>query len=209
MSSKTSSDAEDTRKAHTKARNKVKTLMRKAKRNFEKIIAHNSKNNPKAFWSYVRSNLKTKAGVGPLLANVKDKTSTKFTDDEKANILQDQFSSVFTREPEDELPSFSNRTMANIFDIHITEDMVHNEIINLSLNKSWGPDELHPRLLFELVDELSKPIAFLLNNTIRQGVIPRDWKRANVSPIYKKGARNIAENYRYYVPIYNLIYALI
>ena len=114
---------------------------------------------------------------------MKDKTSTKFTDDEKANILQDQFSSVFTREPEGELPSFSNRTMANIFDIHITEDMVHNEIINLSLNKSCGPDELHQRLLFELVDALSKPIAFLLNNTIRQGVIPRDWKRANVLPL--------------------------
>ena len=31
---------------------------------------------------------------------------------------------------------------------------------------------------------------------IRLGVIPREWRRANVSPIYKKGARNIAENYR-------------
>ena len=66
--------------------------------------------------------------------------------------------------------------MENIFDIHITEDMVHNEIINLSLNKSCGPDKLYPRLLFEVVDELSKPIAFLLNNTIRQDVISRDWK---------------------------------
>ena len=171
MSSKTSSDDEDTRKVYTKARNKVKTLMRKAKRNFEKDIAQKSKNIPKAFWSYVRSKLKTKAGVGPLLANVKDKTSTNFTDDKKANILQDQFSSVFTREPEGELPSFSNRTMANIIDIHITEDMMHND---LSLNKSCGPDELHSRLLFELVDELSKPIALLLNNTTRQGVKPRD-----------------------------------
>ena len=84
--------------------------------------------------------------------------------------------------------------MPNIFDIHITEDMVHNGIINLSLNKSCGPDELHPCLLFELVDELSKPIAFLLNNTIRQGVIPRDWKRANVSPRArnKQGARELS-----------------
>ena len=64
------------------------------------------------------------------------------------------------------------------------------------MSKSCGPDELHPRLLLELVDELSKPIAFLLHNTIRLGVIPREWGRANVSPIYKKRARNIAENYR-------------
>ena len=64
--------------------------------------------------------------------------------------------------------------------------MVYNEIIKLSLNKSCGPDELHPQILFELVDELSKPIAFLLNNMIRLGVIPREWRRANVSPIYKQ-----------------------
>ena len=123
--------------------------MRKAKRNFEKDVAQKSKNNPKTFWSYVRSKLKTKAGVGPFLANVKDKTSSKFTDVEKANILQDQFSSVFTHEPEGELLPFSTRTSASIFDILITKAMVHNEIIELSLNKSWGPDELHPQLLLE------------------------------------------------------------
>ena len=133
MSAKTRSDAEDTHKVYAKTRNKVKTLMRKAKRNFEKDAAQKSKNNPKAFWSYVRSKLKTKADVGPLLANVKDKTSSKFTDVEKANILQYQFSSVFTHGPEGELPSFSTRTSESIFDILITEDMVYNEIIKLSL----------------------------------------------------------------------------
>ena len=121
-----------------------------------------------------------------MVANVKDKTSSKFTAVENANILRDQFSSVFTHEPEGELPPFSTRTIASIFDILITEDMVHNKIIKLSLNKSCGPDELHPWLLLELVDELSKPITFLLNNTIRVGVIPREWRRANVSPIYKQ-----------------------
>ena len=31
---------------------------------------------------------------------------------------------------------------------------------------------------------------------MEHGQIPKDWKRANVSPIYKKGARCKAENYR-------------
>ena len=48
----------------------------------------------------------------------------------------------------------------------------------------------------ELVDYIVKPIAFLLNKTMEHGEIPRDWKSANVSPIYKKGAKNKAENYR-------------
>ena len=36
----------------------------------------------------------------------------------------------------------------------------------------------------------------LFKKSLAEGVVPEDWKRANVSPIYKKGNKNIAENYR-------------
>ena len=75
-------------------RNKVKRLLRKAKREFEKNVASKVKQNPKSFWNHVRQKLKSKPGVAPLLQNPKDKSSVKFTDQEKANILQNQFSSV-------------------------------------------------------------------------------------------------------------------
>ena len=74
--------------------------------------------------------------------------------------------------------------------------MVQYELKKLNINKSCGSDEIHPRLLTELSSYISKPIAFLLNKTIEYGKIPNDWKRAYVSPIFKKGARNRAENYR-------------
>ena len=74
--------------------------------------------------------------------------------------------------------------------------MVRNEIRGLNINKSCGPDEIHPRLLQELVDIISEPIVCLMNKSMETGVIPLDWKKAYVSPIYKKGARNRAENYR-------------
>ena len=103
---------------------------------------------------------------------------------------------MLTREPEGELPVFDKRTDNTISDLFITEDMVRKEINNLNVNKSCGPDEVHPRLLTELVNSISKPITLLLNKTIETGEIPDDWKRAIVSPIFKKGARNRAENYR-------------
>ena len=78
--------------AYTKARDKVKRLIRQSKKRFEMGIAGNVKTNPKKFWKYVRKKLKTKSGVSPLLQNIKDKNSSKFDDKENANILQDQFS---------------------------------------------------------------------------------------------------------------------
>lgn len=73
--------------------------------------------------------------------------------------------------------------------------MLRSEILSLNVNKSCGPDEVHPLLLIELVDSISKPITLLMNKTLQYGHLPQDWKWAFVSPIYKKGARNRAENY--------------
>ena len=196
MASKKGMASQKPRADYTKARNKVKSLMRRAKKKYEKDICRKSKRNPKAFWAYVRQKLKTKTGVAPLLENNLDPKSTKFEDKEKANILQKQFASVFITEPEGEIPQLDRRTQTTISDIVVTEAMVKSMIALLSVNKSCGPDEIHPRMLIELADLISGPLALIMNKTLREKQIPNDWKKANVSPIFKKGARNRAENYR-------------
>ena len=157
------SDAENTRQAYTKARNKVKAMIRKSKREFERNIGIQSKSNPKIFWSHVRSKLKTKTGVARLLQDKKDETSTKFDEKEKTNILQKQFVSIFTKEPNAEVPVLDKKTEVNLPNINITEEMVRNEILKLNVNKSCGPDEMYPQILIELVDLVSKPLALLLS----------------------------------------------
>ena len=74
--------------------------------------------------------------------------------------------------------------------------MVKEEINKLNINKSCGPDEVHPKMLKELVDFISVPFATLLNKTMNDGEIPEDWKKAIVSAIFKKGSKSLAENYR-------------
>ena len=113
------------RKDYTKARNKVKNLIRKAKREYEKSIARRAAANPKVFWSHVRGKLKAKSGIAPLLQNVNDKSSTKFEDQEKANILQQQFVGVFTQEPKGELPAFDRKTDTLIENIIIIVFNIH------------------------------------------------------------------------------------
>ena len=189
-------DGDHARMEFKRKRNKVKTLLRKAKRDFEQNIASKIKSNPKSFWSHVRQKLKSKSGIAPLLQDPKDKSSTKFNDKEKADILQNQYSSVFTIEPCQDLPSLDRRTNNRIPEIEIDKVMVENEINKLNVNKSMGPDEIHPRLLKELVAFVAEPLSCLFNKTINQGCIPRDWKIAHVSAIYKKGPKNLAVNYR-------------
>ena len=60
-------DANDKHLRYTKARNQVKTLIRRDKRQYEKTME--AKNKRKIFWSHTRRKLKTKCGVAPLLEN--------------------------------------------------------------------------------------------------------------------------------------------
>ena len=120
----------------------------------------------------------------------------KYSDEERANILQKQFSSVFVKERYGEIPRLNRRTESSISDLHVASDMVKQEIFNMKVNKSCGPDEVPPRILKELLDSLSAPIALFLDKTLECGVLPLDWKRAYVSPIFKKGSNSHEENYR-------------
>ena len=64
--------------------------------------------------------------------------------------------------------------------------MIRKKLLALNINKSVGPDELHPRILKELADYVSEPLAVLFNKTMEDGCIPQDWKIAYVSPIFIK-----------------------
>ena len=189
-------NADSARLAYTRARNKVSQLMRKATRKFERNVAEASKANPKSFWAYVRRRMKTKSGIAPLLEDNKDKSSLKFSDDEKARILQKQFTSVFTKEPPGDVPFLGKVTESLLSNIIITEKMVEDEIKILKVTKSPGPDGIHPIMLIQLAPYIIKPLTLLFNKTMEMGEIPADWKKGRISAIFKKGAKNRAENYR-------------
>lgn len=181
------------RKAFKKARNKLKASMRKLKRQSERNIASQAKTNPKLFWSHVRSKLKTKSGVAPL---ENENNELKFKEKEKADILQKQYLSVFTKEPPGEVPPIEPCTTTTLSECEVNEKIVMEKIKELNISKACGPDEIHPRMLKELVNYLSSPISVIIKASLKEGKLPDDWKIAYISAIYKKGNRNKPENYR-------------
>ena len=180
---------------YNRLRNQIRSLTRKSKKLFEKEIAKKSKSNPKSFWKYAQSKLKTKSGIPDLQKTGKNEYTKN--DDEKANLLQDFFSSVFTNEPPGDLPEFKDREYEEkLLTMDITVDMVKSKIKNIKINKSPGPDQMHPRVLHEINNSICTPIAIIFNTSLRNSTLPVEWKEANVSAIYKKGNKSDPGNYR-------------
>ena len=78
----------------------------------------------------------------------------------------------------------------------ITVEEVTKQLKELDVNKSTGHDGLSPRLLKELSPAISAPLVKLFNLSLTQGKLPRDWKKAIIIPIHKKGSKTSAANYR-------------
>ncbi|KFV01776.1 Putative 115 kDa protein in type-1 retrotransposable element R1DM, partial [Tauraco erythrolophus] len=75
-------------------------------------------------------------------------------------------------------------------------DQVREHLENLKVHRSMGPDEVHPRVLKELAAEVARPLAIIFERSWQSGEVPTDWKRANVTPIFKKGTKDSPGNYR-------------
>ena len=176
-------------------RNDLRTMTRKQKGDFEEQLAREVKTNPKAFWGYVKRMGTAKHGTPDL---VDDDGKTCSTDLEKANALNKQFTSVYTREPLDNLPNIARTvTTETMHDISINAEDIRKKIEALDSSKSAGPDDLHARVLKETAAEIATPLEYIFNRSLDSGEIPRDWKMAHVVPIYKnKGIKNDPSNYR-------------
>ena len=178
------------------ARSNVNYHLRKERRMKESAIANNMKGNPKQFYQYISSKTSKKDPI-PDMVDVKGNIST--TDSEKSSLLNDYFSSVFTKENVDEIPNFAKRTKStdDIETVEVTEEEMLKILQNLKADKSPGTDEIHPRLLKECAQSLAKPLKMLFDLSMKTSRIPSEWKIAEVRPIYKKkGKKSDPSNYR-------------
>ena len=67
---------------------------------------------------------------------------------------------------------------------------------NIVLDKSPGPDDINSRILVELAKSVAPSLSVLFQNSYDTGIVPSDWKRANITPIYKKDDKKDPENDR-------------
>ena len=68
----------------------------------------------------------------------------------------------------------------------ITEWSIRKKIRKLRHNAASGPDEIGPKLLQELENEVVKPLLTIFRASMERGEVPEDWKRAS-----SRKARNL------------------
>ena len=169
---------------YRRSANRVKAEVRKAVRTFEKRIAMEAKKNPKAFFNYASSKMKTRTGICDL--EYPDGRMAH-TDVEKAEFLNEFFSDVFTKEDLATIHTFEQRAYREpLTDITINDDMVAAVLGRLKPNKSPGGDRLHPRVRVEIKNEMATPFRMIFTRSLHEGQLPPSWKEANVTRSKRK-----------------------
>ena len=145
-----------------------------------------------AFWKYSGTKLKAKSKLGDLLNNNGELTCD---DNEKANILNSTFTSVFSRENIKYIPTLDIIfNGASLQDMSISQQMVENKLSKLKTNESSGPDGFHSRVLKETSSSIGLPLSILYDMSLTEDHVPHAWKEGNINPIYnKKTARKMQE----------------
>ena len=183
-----------------RCRNQVRRLTRKAVKQQEKGIAEKVKSNNKVFWKFINSKAEMRSAIPELYTTSQHDTNKMTNNDrEKANILGNFFSSVYTKEPEwtwvldkDEKPRIRKELK-----LEITKEAVRQKLTKIKSNKFPGPDTMHPSVMKEMVDVLVSPFYLIFKLSIKLGKIPMPRKLANGSAIYKnKGSKHSPENFR-------------
>lgn len=180
-------------KEYTVIRNRVNRMVHADKENYNQTTLDSFKGNPKRFYGYIR-NLKT---VKAQVTQLKKADGSLTSDDyQAAELLCEYFQEIFTKEIDQDSQEakllFGNTEDQIVFDTVL----VHRQLLKLKIDKSPGPDELHPMILKECADSLAEPLAKIFQSSFADGHLPADWKMAEICPIFKKGHKSDPGNYR-------------
>ena len=79
-------------------------------------------------------------------------------------------------------------------DICISKEGIEKMLQNIKPDKA-GPDSLPVRVLKELSHEIAPILELIYCRSIQSGIVPSDWKTANIASIFKKDDKHKASNY--------------
>ena len=96
---------------------------------------------------------------------------------------------MFTIENTENFPNKGPSFFPKIRDIEITTAGVYELLSGCNPWKSQGPNSIHAPFLKNTASEMAPMLIHLYQLSLTTGVLPRIWKQAYTTPIYKVGER--------------------
>ena len=165
---------------------------------------------PKKLYSLIKNSRQDAQGVSPLKDSSTDTLLTGNSD--KASLLNREFQSVFSKMSPLNLSQTCLQYVQGLSlddrfehlkckyplmpEISIDLNGVLKLLSNLKPDKAAGPDEIKPVVLKKLRHKIAPIICLLFERSLSTGVLPSDWTKARVSPLFKKGGKGNPANYR-------------
>ena len=148
----------------------------------------------KCLFQYIKSLRKECSGVPSLKQGDRLITDTIG----KAEALNDQYQSVFTKEPPGPIPDKGPSPYQAMEDPFITEAGVLKLLQNIKVDKATGPEAIAARVMRETAVDLAPVLTTIFKHSIKTESVPEDWKKATyyVIPIFKKGSKYSPSNDR-------------
>jgi len=94
------------------------------------------------------------------------------------------------------LPPLNFLTNHRLDSVPIDDASILSLIRNLNANKAMGPDGISARMLMIADASVVLPLKIIYSNILNSSIYPDQWKLANVTPIHKKGSKQLVSNYR-------------
>ena len=145
-------------------------------------------NTMKRFWTFI----KHKRSDGRQIPPLKSEGLLHSEPVEKANILNNQFQNAFSKKTNISKEEFSNLCKMQGTRVSGVEKLLSK----LNPTKAAGPDNITPRVLQELAPFIAPILTVIFKISYESGTIPAIWKTANICPVFKKGKKIEAINYR-------------
>ena len=173
--------------AYKEALNAATNEVRKSKRNVEHKLAQNKKQTVRVSMRMYEVSKMFEIRLDHWRKNAGNIITQGFL---MADELNMHFSSVFTREDTSSLPvpetKFKGSEGEMLGQLVVTPEVVVSKINNMKENKSPGVDGISPKILKETVEQISTPLAHVFNMSLQEGIVPFEWKEANIIPLFKK-----------------------
>ena len=184
------------------SRNKVNIALRQAKADYYRNKIATQNNNPKEAWKTINSLLgrsSSDTSVNELKVNDANLTSPG----EIAEAFNTYFSNVgpiLANSMADSSVSFEQfvkpiQSKMLRFKL-VPYSKVLNLLNSLSKSKATGLDKISGKILKAAASSIASSLTYIFNHAIISSHFPSEWKLARLLPLFKKGPRNLAENYR-------------